>query len=116
VSGKGGGTPDLAHSSADNQSAADRLCNAIEPDTAAAGRWADEETDAVVAAFDAMDGHGWLTSGAVGKAHTTWGEQVQGLVSRLTLDESALRGTNSLLTTTDVDTGVGVRRSSILDL
>jgi hypothetical protein len=52
----------------------------------------------------------------VGKAHTTWGEQVQGLVSRLMLDESALRGTNSLLTTTDVDTGVGVRRSSILDL
>ncbi|BBC94231.1 hypothetical protein SRO_3055 [Streptomyces rochei] len=32
-------------------------------------------------------GHGWLTSGAVSKAHKIWGEQVQGLVGRLAQDE-----------------------------
>lgn len=116
MSGEDGGTPDLAHSSADNLSAADGLGNGIEPDTARAGGWADEATGAVVAAFDAKDGHGWLTSAAVSKAHSTWGEQMQGLVTRLMLDESALRGTNTLLGGTDLDVGSGVRTSSIQGL
>jgi hypothetical protein len=109
----GGGGPDLAHSPTDKQSAADSLRNDIEPGTAAAGRWADDETGAMVKAFDAKDGNGWLTSSVVRKAHTTWGEQVQGLVSRLMLDESALRGSSNQLSGTDIDVGAGVRPSSI---
>lgn len=109
-------TPDLAHSSADSLSAADVLGNSIEPDTARAGYSADEATDAVVAAFGAKDGHGWLTAAAVSKAHSTWGEQTQGLVTRLMLDESALRGTNTWLGGTDADVAGGVRTSSIQDL
>ncbi|MEW2621211.1 hypothetical protein [Streptomyces sp. NPDC048106] len=111
----GGGGPDLAHAPGDKKGAADALRKDIEPDTASAGRWADDETGAVIKAFDAKDGHGWLTSAAVRKAHTTWGEQVQGLVNRLMLDESALRGTGNLLTGTDIDVGTGVRKTSILD-
>ena len=78
----GGGGPDLASSPAEKKAAADTLHNDIEPDTKKAGAWADDETSAVVKAFDAKDGHGWLTSGAVGKAHKTWGEQVQNLVNQ----------------------------------
>ncbi|MFF8995859.1 hypothetical protein ACF09H_39215 [Streptomyces sp. NPDC014983] len=87
-----GGGPDLAHSPADKQSAANALHKDIGRDTTDAGRWADDETGAVVKAFDAKDGNGWLTSGAVSKAHETWGEQVRNLVSRLAQDETALRG------------------------
>lgn len=86
-----GSGPDFTHSATDNVRAADGLANGIEPDTARAGGWADEATAALVTAFGAKDGHGWLTSSAISQAHNTWGEQVQGLVSRLTLDESALR-------------------------
>ncbi|MEU0860050.1 hypothetical protein ABZ352_32395 [Streptomyces griseofuscus] len=45
------------------------LHKGIEPGTTDTGRWTDDETNAVVKAFDAKDGHGWLTSGAVSKAH-----------------------------------------------
>ncbi|MER6330576.1 hypothetical protein ABT298_14900 [Streptomyces sp. NPDC001034] len=110
-----GGGPDLAHSPADKQSAANALHKDIGPDTTDAGRWADDETSAVVKAFDAKDGNGWLTSCAVSKAHKTWGEQVQNLVSRLAQDEAALRTDNTLMTGTDVRAGAGVRKVSIFD-
>ncbi|WP_240509817.1 hypothetical protein [Streptomyces malaysiense] len=113
MSGSSG--PDLAHSAADKQSAANALSTDIGPHTTDAGRWADDETGAVVKAFDAKDGHGWLTSGAVSKAHKTWGEQVQNLVSRLGNDESAIRDSSTLLTGRDVGAGAGVRRVSIFD-
>lgn len=111
-----GSGPDFTHSANDNVSAADGLANGIEPDTAKAGGWADEATAALVTAFGAKDGHGWLTSSAASKAHSTWGEQVQGLVSRLTLDESALRTALTFFEGTDIDVGNGMRTSSIQGL
>ncbi|MFF4572224.1 hypothetical protein [Streptomyces sp. NPDC001410] len=111
----GGGGPDLASSPAEKKAAADTLYNEIEPHTTTAGAWADDETSAVVKAFDAKDGHGWLTSGAVSKAHTTWSEQVQNLVKQLVHDESALRNNNTLLSGTDFGVGAGARKVSVLD-
>ncbi|MEV6295348.1 hypothetical protein AB0M41_34125 [Streptomyces sp. NPDC051896] len=111
----GGGGPDLASSPAEKKAAADTLHNDIEPDTKKAGAWADDETSAVVKAFDAKDGHGWLTSGAVGKAHKTWGEQVQNLVNQLSGDESALRADTTLLSGTDVGVGDKARKVSVFD-
>ncbi|MEV8555471.1 hypothetical protein AB0478_03160 [Streptomyces sp. NPDC051917] len=111
----GGGGPDLASSPAEKKAAADTLHNDIEPDTKKAGAWADDETSAVVKAFDAKDGHGWLTSGAVGKAHKTWGEQVQNLVNQLSGDESALRADTTLLSGTDVGVGDKARTVSVFD-
>ncbi|MFD8390384.1 hypothetical protein ACFV2N_14540 [Streptomyces sp. NPDC059680] len=111
----GGGRPDLASSPAEKQAAANTLHKDIEPDTKSAGRWADEETGAVVKAFDAKDGHGWLTSGAVSKAHKTWSEQIQNFVNRLAGDEAALRNNNTLMTGTDAGVGGVVRKVSIFD-
>jgi hypothetical protein len=111
----GGGRPELASSPAEKKTAANTLHNDIEPDTKTAGRWADEETSAVVRAFDAKDGHGWLTSGAVSKAHKTWSEQAQNFVNRLAGDESALRNDRTLMTGTDVGVGGEVRKVSVLD-
>ncbi|MEV7684355.1 hypothetical protein ACFW1F_01250 [Streptomyces bungoensis] len=111
----GGGQPDLASSPAEKKAAANTLHNEIEPHTTTAGAWADDETSAVVKAFDAKDGHGWVTSSAVSKAHKTWSEQVQNLVNQLSGDESALRNNNTLMTGTDVGVGAGVRKVSVLD-
>lgn len=111
----GGGQPDLASSPAEKKAAANTLHNDIEPDTKAAGAWADDETGAAVKAFDAKDGHGWLTSGAVSKAHKTWSEQVQNFVNQLAGDESALRNDSTLLSGTDLGVGAGVRKVSVLD-
>ncbi|ARP72314.1 hypothetical protein LK07_23955 [Streptomyces pluripotens] len=69
----------------------------------------------MVKAFGAKDGHGWLTSGAVQKAHTTWGEQVQDLMNLLSADKGALRAANTTLHGTDVDVAAGMRRPSVLD-
>ncbi|MER8062732.1 MULTISPECIES: hypothetical protein [unclassified Streptomyces] len=110
-----GGGPDVAHSAADKQGAANTLNKDIEPDTSKAGRWVDDETGAVVKAFGVKDGHGWLTSGAVRKAHKTWGEQVQGLVRRLMGDEAALRRNDAVMTGTDIGTRVNMRRISVFD-
>jgi hypothetical protein len=111
----GGGGPDLAHSSDEKKTAADTLHNDIEPNTKKAGAWADDDTAAVVKAFDAKDGHGWLTSSAVSKAHKTWGEQVQNFLNRLTGDESALRYSNTVLTGTDIGVSSTTRKVSVFD-
>ncbi|MYU02854.1 hypothetical protein GTY81_02875 [Streptomyces sp. SID8366] len=114
VAGSSGG-PDLASSPAEKTTAANTLHNGIGPDTKTAGAWADDETGAVVKAFDAKDGHGWLTSGAVGKAHKTWGEQVQNLVNQLSGDESALRADTTVLFGTDLAVGDRTRKVSVFD-
>ncbi|KOV62413.1 hypothetical protein [Streptomyces sp. MMG1121] len=111
----GGGQPGLASSPAEKQAAANTLHNHIEGDTKTAGAWADDETGAVVKAFAAKDGHGWLTSGAVGKAHTVWGEQMQSLVNKLSGDESALRNNNTLLMGTDFGVSDSARKVSVFD-
>jgi hypothetical protein len=109
------GQPDLASSPAEKRAAAKAIENHIEPDTKKSGGWADEETGAVVKAFGTKDGQGWLTSGAVSKAHKTWGEQVQNLMNRLSSEKTALRGSNTVLTGTDAGVGSGIHKSSSLD-
>ncbi|MGW7526201.1 hypothetical protein [Streptomyces sp. NPDC054783] len=111
----GGGGPDLAHSPDEKKAAADTLRKDIEPDTKKAGQQADDETGAVVKAFDAKDGHGWLTSTAVSKAHKIWGEQVQNFLNRLAGDESALRNNNTVLTGTDTGVAGTARKVSVFD-
>ncbi|XUL88632.1 hypothetical protein ACQ86D_19910 [Streptomyces galilaeus] len=113
--GSFGGQPDLASSPAEKRTAATAIENHIEPDTKKAGDWADDEAGAVVKAFGAKDGHGWLTSGALSKAHKVWGEQVQNLMNRLASEKAALRSSNTVLTGTDVEVRSGVRKSSSLD-
>ncbi|MFI6689722.1 hypothetical protein [Streptomyces sp. NPDC050485] len=63
----------MASTPAQKQAAARAIEEHIEPDTRTSGSWADDETAAVVKEFDARDGHGWLASGALKKAHKTWG-------------------------------------------
>ncbi|WP_367223275.1 hypothetical protein [Streptomyces sp. 16-176A] len=113
--GSGSGTPDLAHSPGEKKSAADILYTEIGPHTETAGQWADDETGAVVKAFDAKDGHGWLTSGAVGKAHKIWGEQIHGLVNRLAGDADAIRWNSAALSGTDTGVGGTARKVSVFD-
>ncbi|MGJ3561081.1 hypothetical protein ACR6C2_33490 [Streptomyces sp. INA 01156] len=111
----GSGRKDLASSPAQKKAAAKAIEKDIEPDTRKAGDWADEETNAAVKAFAAKDGHGWVTSTALKKAHKTWGEQVQNLMSRLSSEKEALRSTDILFQNTDFSVGQGVRQSSNLD-
>ncbi|MGV9254565.1 hypothetical protein [Streptomyces sp. NPDC003697] len=113
--GRSVGQPDLASSPAEKQVAAKALEDHIEPDVKKAGDWADEETGAVVKAFGPRDGDGWLTSGAMSKAHKTWGEQVRNLMNRLSSEKAALRATNTVLSGTDAGVGSEVRASSSLD-
>ncbi|MDN3258363.1 hypothetical protein QWJ26_00760 [Streptomyces sp. CSDS2] len=111
----GGGRPDLASSPAEKKAAANALQQHIQPDTKKAGDGAEEQTNAVVKAFGAKDGDGWLTSGAVGEAYKTWGEQVRNLLDRLSSEQASLRATNVLFNGTDLGVGAQVRASSTLD-
>ncbi|WP_408050164.1 hypothetical protein [Streptomyces sp. HO565] len=90
----------------------------IQPDTAKAGAWADEDTGSAVKAFAAKDGDGWVTSGALKKAHGTWGGQVKNLMDRLDAEKSALRGAGTVLQGTDHGVGaqaLKIRQPSPLD-
>ncbi|MEU9621816.1 hypothetical protein [Streptomyces sp. NPDC048155] len=116
--GSRGGQQDLVSTPAEKKAAAKAIEDHIEPDTKKAGHCTDEETAGAVKAFDAKDGHGWLMSSSLKKAHETWGEQVQALMNRLGSEKAALRSTNILLTNTDFDvrSGVqGVRTPSAFD-
>ncbi|NEB81494.1 hypothetical protein G3I40_40730 [Streptomyces sp. SID14478] len=113
--GVAGGQKDLASSPAEKKAAANAIEQHIEPDTKKAGNHADEQTGAVVKAFDAKDGQGWVTSSAVKKAHKKWDEQVQGLMNRLGSEKSSLRSANSVLQGSDFGVRTQVRASSQLD-
>lgn len=106
---------DLASSPAEKRAAAGALERRIEPDTAEAGRWADEETGAAVKAFGARDGDGWATAGALRKAHETWADQVRNLLVRLGSERDALRAGHAVLTSADLATGSALRETSALD-
>lgn len=110
-----GGQQDFGSSPTQKKAAARAIEENIEPDTRRAGDFADEETNTAVKAFAAKDGHGWVTSAALKKAHKTWGEQVQNLMNRLSSEKEALRSTNILFQNTDLGVGIGVRKSSNLD-
>ncbi|WP_343245794.1 hypothetical protein [Streptomyces sp. SID4985] len=114
VASPGGGGL-LASSPARQRAAARALQDGLEPDTRAAGAWADDETGAAVKAFGARDGDGWLTSTALRTAHTAWGAQVRNLLDRLGAEKDALGGTITVLTAADLDVGTDVRRVSALD-
>ncbi|MFC8104188.1 MULTISPECIES: hypothetical protein [unclassified Streptomyces] len=113
--GPGGGRKDLASSPAQKKAAAKAIEDHLEPDTRKAGDRADDDTGTAVKAFAAKDGDGWVTSGALKKAHKTWGEQVQNLMNRLGSEKEALRSTTILFQNTDFGIGQGIRKSSSLD-
>ncbi|MEW1723029.1 hypothetical protein [Streptomyces sp. NPDC093109] len=108
-----GGPRDLASSPAEKAAAAKAIEEHIQPDTRASGEWADEETAAVVKAFKAQDGHGWLAAAAVRKAHKTWESQVKALMDRLGSEKEALRMTGTLLQGVDIGTAVSLRSSAL---
>jgi hypothetical protein len=106
----GGGRKDLASSPAEKAAAVKALEERIQPDTARAGAWAEEETTSAVKAFTAKDGDGWATSAALKKAHETWGGQVKNLMDRLDSEKGALRGAGVILRTTDIGVGAEARK------
>ncbi|MDV9173223.1 hypothetical protein R6V09_24320 [Streptomyces sp. W16] len=108
--GPTGGKKDLASSPAEKQAAARAIENHIEPETRKAGDGADTETDTAVQEFR----DGWLTSGALKKTHSTWGDQVQNLMNRLASEKAALRSANNVLQSTDIQTGTDVRSTSVI--
>ncbi|MFD7709244.1 hypothetical protein ACFV6E_26790 [Streptomyces sp. NPDC059785] len=114
-SGPGGGQPDLVSSPARKKAAARAIEEHLEPDTRRAGAWAEEETESAVKEFGARDGHGWVTSGALKRAHKTWHGQVRTLLNRLGSEKEALRGTAGLFQVTDIDVGAQLRQPSGLD-
>ncbi|MZE76941.1 hypothetical protein [Streptomyces xinghaiensis] len=116
--GSGGGQQDLVSTPAEKKAAAKAIEDHIEPETKKAGDYADEATSGVVKAFDAKDGHGWLMSSSLKKAHKTWGEQVRTLMNRLGSEKVALRSSNTILANTDFRVSAGaraVRTPSALD-
>jgi hypothetical protein len=114
----GGGRKDLASSPAEKATAVKAIEEHIQPDTAKAGAWADEDTRSAVKAFAAKDGDGWVTSAALKKAHETWGGQVKNLMDRLDAEKGALRGAGTILQSTDYGVGaqtLKIRQPSPLD-
>lgn len=110
-SGTTGGQKDLASSPAQKKAAAKAIEDHIEPDTRKAGDWAETDTNSAVKAFH----DGWLTSSALKKAHEAWDEQVKNLMNRLASEKAALRGTNNVLQSADIEAGAGVRSVSVID-
>jgi hypothetical protein len=104
---------DVASTPAQKQAAARAIGDHIWPDTGTSGSWADDETAAAVKEFDARDGHGWLASGALKKAHKTWGEQVKSLMDELSSQEGALLRADTHLVNTDVAVHSQVSSSSL---
>lgn len=109
--GGSGGQTDLASSPAEKKAAAKAIEDEIEPGTRKAGDFADTETNDAVKAFR----DGWRTSGALKKAHETWGEQVKNLMNRLASEKAALRSANTALQGADLQTGVDARAVSVID-
>lgn len=105
----------LASSPGEKRAAARSIEDHIEPGTRAAGRWADDEHVSAVREFAARDGHGWVTSAALKKAHGAWADQVRNLMDRLGAEKDALRSGNAVLTSTDLAVGSAVRERSSLD-
>ncbi|WP_438297146.1 hypothetical protein [Streptomyces sp. HUAS TT7] len=114
-SGSAGGRKDFASSPAQKAAAARAIEQHIEPDTRESGAWADEQTSTVVREFGAKNGHSWLASAALAKAHEAWDGQVKNLMNRLGSEKGALRSTNSLWQRTDAGVGRQVRGPSPID-
>ncbi|NJQ03603.1 hypothetical protein [Streptomyces zingiberis] len=105
-----GGLPTFGSSPEQKRAAANAIEKDIEPDSRKAGDWAEEATESAVKAFEAKDGEGWQTSGALKKAHTTWGTQVTTLMNRLKSEKEALRATNTVFQNNDLGVGQNLLR------
>ncbi|GGT92684.1 hypothetical protein [Streptomyces violascens] len=113
----GSGQSDLVSTPEAKKAAADTIGNHLERETKDSGAHADESTANAIKAFGPHDGHGWVTSGALKKAHHTWGEQVQALVNRLSYEKSSLTGAKTHLYDTDFGIKHGIARpGSPMDL
>ncbi|MFF7328619.1 hypothetical protein [Streptomyces sp. NPDC008150] len=106
-----GSQPDLASSPAEKKAAAKAIEDHIEPDTRAAGDWANAPTCGAVTEFR----DGWVTSGALKRAHAAWDEQVRTLMNRLSSDKAALRAANNVFHSTDTEVGANSRSVSVID-
>ncbi|GAA2324594.1 hypothetical protein OKJ48_01125 [Streptomyces kunmingensis] len=106
-SGGNGGPqgPYLASTPEEKKKAARSIEQTIEPGTRKAGDLADDATGAAVKEFGPKDDGGWVTSGALKTAHSTWGDQIQALLTRLGGEKESLRATNTLLSGTDFQVG-----------
>ncbi|MFI6344316.1 hypothetical protein [Streptomyces sp. NPDC050560] len=98
---KDGGGRYLASSAADKKKAADAIEKHIQPDARAAGKLADETSDAAIKAFGPRDAEGWDTADGLTKAKSTWHDQVTALLNRLGGETLSLRATNNVLGGTD---------------
>ncbi|MFF7753424.1 hypothetical protein ACFZCP_30295 [Streptomyces sp. NPDC007971] len=106
-----GGQKKLASTPAQKQTAANAIEQHIEPDTRKAGDYADTDTNTAVKAFR----DGWHTSGALKKAHDSWGDQVKNLMHMLASDKAALRSANTTLQTTDLQVESNTNSVSVLN-
>ncbi|AZQ73860.1 MULTISPECIES: hypothetical protein [Streptomyces] len=86
-----GGGPDLSSSAAKKRSAVTALEQHIEPDSQAAGRVADETSEAAARGFK-----DWATGAGINEALKGWRESVKALQTRLSAEKAALSGTNRL--------------------
>ncbi|MFF4157154.1 hypothetical protein [Streptomyces sp. NPDC001678] len=86
-----GGGPDLSSSAAKKRSAVTALEQHIEPDSQAAGRVADETSEAAARGFQ-----DWATGAGITAALKGWRESVKSLQARLSAEKAALSGTNRL--------------------
>ncbi|MET9420042.1 hypothetical protein ABZY06_04785 [Streptomyces sp. NPDC006540] len=101
--GGGSSAPDLAASPAAKKKAAQAIEEEVEPGVRTGGMHADESTNAAVKEFGARDGYGWDTSGALKKAHETWGKQVKVLLDRLASEKYALSRTGIDFKSNEID-------------
>ncbi|MFE0739138.1 hypothetical protein [Streptomyces sp. NPDC058855] len=106
-----GGPKNLASSPAEKKAAAKAIEDHVEPDTRKAGEWAESETNDAIKEFR----NGWLTSGALKKAHEAWTQQVNNLMNRLASEKAALRSANTVLHGADIETGANARSVSVID-
>ncbi|MCC3774962.1 hypothetical protein [Streptomyces sp. UNOB3_S3] len=97
--GGSGGGPDLSSSAARKRSAVSALEQHIEPDSQAAGRVADETSEAAARGFQ-----DWATGTGINEALKGWRASVKALQARLSAEKAALSGTNRLFT--GADTGL----------
>ncbi|MEU1780322.1 MULTISPECIES: hypothetical protein [Streptomyces] len=99
VPGGAGGGPDLSSSAVKKRSAVSALEQRIEPDSQAAGRVADETSEAAARGFQ-----DWATGAGITAALKGWRASVKSLQARLATDKAALSGTNRLFL--GADTGI----------
>ncbi|MGW1909753.1 hypothetical protein ACWCQS_03010 [Streptomyces sp. NPDC002076] len=107
--------PDLASSPAEQQAAANAIDQHIEPDTKAAGAYADGDSSFTIKAFEAGQ-EPWQLATGLKQALAKWQEQTDYLRERLASESHALRAGSNTIHTMDIGVGTEVRRSSPLDL